>query len=145
MGVMMVTLDTIRYEMEKKLQNDKDLQCVEVSADSLDAALADAAIQLDSRVANLEYEVLEKGSNGFLGLMKKHWTIRVYENEEIQHQKKQKKQEEASVFAFSEFAYNASGSPSRRGANSCGTFKPLTFSTPLMISNTEFGVPVPRL
>ncbi|MBE6349803.1 MAG: hypothetical protein E7062_03500, partial [Spirochaetaceae bacterium] len=102
MGVMMVTLDTIRYEMEKKLQNDKDLQCVEVSADSLDAALADAAIQLDSRVANLEYEVLEKGSNGFLGLMKKHWTIRVYENEEIQHQKKQKKQEEASVFAFSE-------------------------------------------
>jgi len=98
----MVTLDTIRYEMEKKLQNDKDLQCVEVSADSLDAALADAAIQLDSRVANLEYEVLEKGSNGFLGLMKKHWTIRVYENEEIQHQKKQKKQEEASVFAFSE-------------------------------------------
>ena len=56
-----------------------DLNYVDVLADSLEEALSDAAVQLDTRVALLEYEVLERGSKGFLGFVKKNWKIRAYE------------------------------------------------------------------
>src|SRR5574344_2504299 len=76
----MVTLDKIRLDMKQRLQNDKGIQSVEVNADTLDEALADAAVQLNSKVSNLEYEIEEKGYKGFMGLAKKPWVIRVYEN-----------------------------------------------------------------
>ena len=49
----MVTLDTIRVEMKKRLQMDSSLHCVEVHADTIDEALADAAVQLEIVVNNL--------------------------------------------------------------------------------------------
>ena len=64
----MVTLDIIRKDMKKMLDVDESLNYVDVLADTLEEALADAAVQLDTRVALLEYEVLEKGSSGFLGM-----------------------------------------------------------------------------
>lgn len=76
----MVNLNYIREDLKKQLEADKALHCVEVRADTLDEALADAAVQLGTKVSNLEYEILEKGSNGFLGLAKKIWTVRVYQN-----------------------------------------------------------------
>ena len=41
----MVTLETIRKDMEAQLELDKNIQCVEVNADSLDEALELAEIQ----------------------------------------------------------------------------------------------------
>lgn len=76
----MVTLDSIRKDMAKMHERDKDISSVEVRADSLDEALADAAVQFNTKVNNLEYEVLEKGFDGFLGIAKKPWAIRVYQN-----------------------------------------------------------------
>ncbi len=76
----MVTLDIVRKDMESLLAADKALHVIEVNADSLDEALADASTQLDTRVANLEYEILEHGSSGFLGLAKKPWKLRIYQN-----------------------------------------------------------------
>ena len=67
----MVTLDDIRAELEKKLQIDHLLRTIEVRADTLDEALADAAVQLETKVSYLEYEVIERGSEGFLGIAKK--------------------------------------------------------------------------
>lgn len=78
----MVTLEDIRKELEKKNQIDQLLRSVEVRADTLDEALADAAIQLQTRVALLEYEVVEKGSDGVMGFGKKAWTIIAYESQE---------------------------------------------------------------
>lgn len=75
----MVTLDIIRKDMKKLLDVDESLNYVDVLADSLEEALADAAVQLDTRVSLLEYEVLERGSKGFLGFVKKNWRIRAYE------------------------------------------------------------------
>ena len=54
----MVTLEQIRKDLEKIFQEDKELHFVEVRADSLDEALADAAVQLDCRVSVLEYDML---------------------------------------------------------------------------------------
>lgn len=76
----MVTLDVIRKDMEALLAADRSLHAIEVNADSLDEALQDAATQLDTRVSNLEYEIIERGSDGFLGLAKKPWKLRIYQN-----------------------------------------------------------------
>lgn len=78
----MVTLDSIRKDMAKMHERDKDISCVEVRADTIDEALADAAVQFNTKISNLEYEVLEKGFDGFMGIAKKPWAIRVYQNPE---------------------------------------------------------------
>ena len=84
----MVTLETIRKDMEALLEFDNNIQSVVVNADTLDEALSDAAVQLDSKVSQLEYEVIEKGSDGFLGLAKKPWKIRIYQTAEAIAKKK---------------------------------------------------------
>jgi uncharacterized protein len=76
----MVTLEKIRGEMKERLDIDTKMHNVDVNADTIDEALADASVQLDTKTGNLEYEVVEKGSAGFLGLGKKPWKIRVYQN-----------------------------------------------------------------
>ena len=76
----MVTLDKLRADMQTLLQVDKNLHFVEVNADTIDEALADAVVQLDTKLANLHYEVVEKGSDGILGLGKKPWKIMVYQD-----------------------------------------------------------------
>ena len=42
----MVRLDKVRSDLQKLLDKEQALQCVEVRADTLDEALADAAVQL---------------------------------------------------------------------------------------------------
>lgn len=76
----MVTLDKIRTDMSTLLQVDRNLHFVEVNADTIDEALADAVVQLDTKISNLHYEVVEKGSDGILGLGKKPWKIMVYQD-----------------------------------------------------------------
>ena len=76
----MVTLDTLREEMRKRLEKDKELHMVDVHADTIDEALADAAVQLDTKVSNLQYEIVEKGSDGFLGMGKKPWILKIYQD-----------------------------------------------------------------
>ena len=76
----MVTLETIRKDMVGLLSKDKDIHFIEVRADTLDEALADAAVQFDTRVVNLEYVVVERGFDGFMGIAKKPWLLKVYQN-----------------------------------------------------------------
>ena len=76
----MITLDTIRKDMATLLSKDKDIHFIEVRADTLDEALADAAVQFDTRVVNLEYEVLERGFDGFMGIAKRPWFLKIYQN-----------------------------------------------------------------
>jgi len=89
----MITLEDIRNELQKKLQLDQLLRSVEVHADTLDEALADAAVQLQTRIQYLEYEVIERGSDGFMGIAKKPWVITAYETAEaaVEREKKKKK------------------------------------------------------
>ncbi|MCR4948968.1 MAG: FapA family protein [Treponema sp.] len=76
----MVTLEKVREDMKALLTVDQNLHFVEVNADTIDEALADAVVQLDTKLANLHYEVVEKGSDGILGLGKKPWKIMVYQD-----------------------------------------------------------------
>ncbi|MFA6856952.1 MAG: FapA family protein [Treponema sp.] len=77
----MVSLENIREDMKVFLERDNKMHNVDVNADSVDEALVDASVQLDTKTANLEYEVVEKGSNGFLGIGKKPWKLRIYQNQ----------------------------------------------------------------
>ena len=76
----MVNLDVLRKDMAEHLEIDKLVTAVEIRADSIDEALADASVQFDTKVANLEYEILERGFDGFMGIAKKPWLLRVYQN-----------------------------------------------------------------
>ena len=66
----MVDLEQIRMDMQERLKKDKELHAVIVNADTIEEALSDASVQLDTRVANLLFEVIEKCSDCFFGLGK---------------------------------------------------------------------------
>jgi len=76
----MVTLEKIRKDLKLQLSIDNELHYVEVRADTIDEALADAAVQLDTKVSNLQYEIVERGSDGFMGLGKKPWSLKIYQD-----------------------------------------------------------------
>ena len=56
----MVTLDKIRSDMKERFLIDKDLHMVDVRADTIDEALSDASVQLNTKISNLQYEVVER-------------------------------------------------------------------------------------
>ena len=68
----------------------------------MEEALSDAAIQLDTRVGLLEYEILEAGYKGFLGLMQKPWYLRVYENPSLVKKGKKKHAEKGGILGEDE-------------------------------------------
>ena len=50
---------------------------IEVSAKTVDDAITEALIKLGATSDQIEYEVIEKGSSGFLGLARKDAVIKV--------------------------------------------------------------------
>ncbi len=84
----MVNLDKIRSELEERLSIDKEITTVDVIADTVEECLQDASVQLNTKVSDLQYEVIEKGFSGIIGLAKKPWKIKVYENPKVIHEKK---------------------------------------------------------
>lgn len=87
----MVTLEKIRADLSELLDIDNEIKSVEVRGDTIEDCLDDAAVQLDSKVVHLEYEVLSAGSNGIMGLGKKPWVLRVYQNPMYVKKKKEEK------------------------------------------------------
>lgn len=98
----MVNLEKLRGDLEKKLAVDKRIQSVLVRADTIDDCLEDAAVQLETSVKKLQYEVEEKGYKGFAGLAKKPWVLRIYENPEFIQERLQEEQKAAAAEAAAE-------------------------------------------
>ena len=63
----------------------------------LDEALADAAIQLDVPTRDIDYEVLQKGTNSFLSFNKRNWIIRAYEIQKSGRKKRKQRQAEPEM------------------------------------------------
>lgn len=76
----MITLEKLREDLQEQLEVDREIHSIEVRADTVEECLADAAVQLEAKIKDLEYEVIEKGFQGVMGLAKKPWTLRIYEN-----------------------------------------------------------------
>ncbi|MFP4362339.1 MAG: FapA family protein [Spirochaetia bacterium] len=75
----MVNLEKIRSYMRKQAEDDRKNRSVQVTGETLEEALSQAAMELGLKVSKLEYEVLQKGSKGMLGMGKKDWILIAYE------------------------------------------------------------------
>lgn len=60
------------------------MEYIEISAKTVDEALTEAVIQLGTTHDKIEYEVIEKGSAGFLGIARKDAVIRVHKKNNIE-------------------------------------------------------------
>jgi len=67
---------------------------IRVSAKTVNDAITEASIQLGVISSELEYEVIEKGSAGFLGIGAKQAVIRAWKKEEKKEVKKEKPKKE---------------------------------------------------
>ncbi|PKL08823.1 MAG: polymerase [Spirochaetae bacterium HGW-Spirochaetae-7] len=74
-----IRLDAVRELMRRYLDEDSEKRSVVAEGVSVEEALRNAAVQLDCPVARIEYEVLEKGVQGFIGVGSKRWKINAYE------------------------------------------------------------------
>lgn len=73
-----IGLSQIQELMRRYLDEDREKTSVAAEGSSLEEALRNAAIQLECPVASLDFEVVEKGVPGTLGLGRKSWKIRAY-------------------------------------------------------------------
>lgn len=77
-------IDFVRLQglMKERLEADRATSSVEASGASLEEAVAAAASMLSTSVRKIEYELIERGSPGFLGTGKKEWLVRAYKRYE---------------------------------------------------------------
>lgn len=64
--------------MKRYLEEDSGRKFLSVEGKTLEAALADAAMQLASPLSRIEYEVISRGSPGVFTLGSKPWKIKAY-------------------------------------------------------------------
>ena len=75
-------LQEFREYMKELAEKDSHMKSVQITAPTLDEGLKEAAIELGVAEKQLEYEVIVKGTKGFLGYGKKNFTLVVYKIEE---------------------------------------------------------------
>ena len=74
----MISLESVREYMRDHLETDRAKQAVKVSGASVEEALEQAAIEFGMPVKRLDYEIVEQGTKGVLGVGRKDWIILAY-------------------------------------------------------------------
>lgn len=74
----MVTMEQLQAFMRKAATDDSEKKYVNVSGASLEEALREASVELGLPIKKIEYEVLEKGSRGMMGVGKRPFLIVAY-------------------------------------------------------------------
>ncbi len=74
-----IGFEAVRELMRRYLDEDGDKRSVIAEGSTIEEALQNAAVQLDCPVVRLEYDVVEKGAQGFIGFGSKKWKINAYE------------------------------------------------------------------
>ena len=87
----MIDFAQLQEIVKEHLEQDRTIRSIDASGPTLEAAVNEAAALLDTSVRRLEYEIIERGTTGFLGAGKKDWVIRAYERARV---KKTKTEEE---------------------------------------------------
>ncbi len=75
----MVGLEQLRDYMRQQAEEDRQRRSIPVSGRTLEEALQQASIELGVPVRKIEYEILKKGSRGFMGVAKQNWSLIAYE------------------------------------------------------------------
>lgn len=74
----MLGIDEFRELMKKQAEEDRKRRNIQVTGISLDDALNQASLELGLPVHKIDYEVLEKGQKGVLGINRKNWMLVCY-------------------------------------------------------------------
>jgi len=88
----MVDFVQLQEIVKRQLEQDRAIRSVDASGPTLEAAVNEAVALLDTSIRKLEYEILERGSSGFLGAGKKDWVIRAYERVSTKKKKLEEEQ-----------------------------------------------------
>lgn len=83
----MIDFAQLQAVVKRHLEYDRAIRTVEATGATLEAAVDEAAALLDTRVRFIEYEIIQKGSAGFLGTGKRDWVIRAYEQAKVEKTK----------------------------------------------------------
>lgn len=75
----MVDFVQLQNIMKERLERDRKISSIEASGKTLEDAVNAAATLLNCPVKRIEYELIERGFNGFFGAGGKLWKIRAYE------------------------------------------------------------------
>jgi uncharacterized protein (DUF342 family) len=65
--------------MKEQLDQDRSISTIEAQGPTLEEAVVQAATLLNLPIRRIEYEVIERGSSGFMGTGKKDWKISAYQ------------------------------------------------------------------
>ena len=76
----MISLDDFRARMKLEIEKTREMKSVQVFGKNLDDALKQASLELGLPVRVIEYEILDRGSFGFLGLKGKPFRIIAYKS-----------------------------------------------------------------
>ena len=74
----MVSMEQLQAFMRKAAEDDKAKKYVNVSGESLEDALREASVELGLPLKKIEYEILEQGSRGILGVGKRPFLLVAY-------------------------------------------------------------------
>lgn len=80
----MIHFEQIREQMKEQYEKDSSRFFVEVTGQTLEEAIDNAAVELGLRRSLIDYEILQKGASGFFVLNPKEWKIRAYEAHKVQ-------------------------------------------------------------
>ena len=78
-----VGLDRLREYMKTQAYEDRNRRSIEVTGETIEAALEQASIELGLPIKMLDYEVLVKGNAGAFGFGRKEYTLLAYEHVEL--------------------------------------------------------------
>ncbi len=76
----MIGLDDFREKMKTEIEKTKQMKSVQISGKNLDDALSQASLELGLPLRVLEYEILDRGKTGFLGIKGSPCRIIAYES-----------------------------------------------------------------
>lgn len=75
----MITLPQLREHMRNQLDEERKVKSVQVAGVSIEDALKQASLELGVPVKGLEYEVVQRGNRGMMGVGKREWILLAYE------------------------------------------------------------------
>jgi uncharacterized protein (DUF342 family) len=71
-----INFNLLQQIEKQSLEKDRAINSVEAEGITLEAAIADAAILLDVSARHVDYEVIQRGFPGFIGMGKNNWRIK---------------------------------------------------------------------
>ncbi len=102
-------LQEFRAFMKDLAEKDSQIKSVQINAETLEEGLKEAAIELGVSEKKLEYEIIVKGSKGFLGFGKKNFTLVVYKIDDGQDKSSIFDETDSDEFVEADIEINTDG------------------------------------